>query len=425
MIEVLVSAVMLVAVSGGALAALQASERSAAQERLRARGHGIAQEDQARLRSMRVSELANLQETRTVEVDGVDYTVISAGEFVTDATGTASCTQGTAAADYIRISSTVSWPTVGSRPPVLLQSTVAPPNGSISPDHGALAVAVQDGQNQGLAGVSLTGGGAGSFSGTTGSNGCAIFGDLPEGNYTLTPSGSDLVDRDGDPPQPQATSVVGLSTNTVVLQYDHPGSVDVSFTTRVGGTLVPSSADSVVVFNTGMTDAKTFGAPGTPGSVVTASPLFPFASPDAVYAGACTANNPNPTGEEDPPGAAAIASVVVPSGATATATVQLPALNLTVWSGPNASSPGAPVPGARVRVSDTNCEASGGGPLRRTFTTDANGKLADPGMPWSIYDVCADDGTVAQTATSVTVKDLANGTPLDLYLGSGGAGTCP
>ena len=88
-------------------------------------------------------------------------------------------------------------------PPVLHQSTVAPPNGSISEDHGALAVSVQNGQGQGIGGVGLTGSGAGSFSGTTGANGCVIFGNLPEGNYTLTPVGSTgLVDRDGNPPGP-------------------------------------------------------------------------------------------------------------------------------------------------------------------------------------------------------------------------------
>ena len=66
-----------------------------------------------------------------------------------------------ASADYIRITSTVSWPSIGSRPPALVQSLVAPPNGSISETAGALAVSVQNGQNQGVAGVGLSGSGAG------------------------------------------------------------------------------------------------------------------------------------------------------------------------------------------------------------------------------------------------------------------------
>ena len=429
LIEVVVSAVVVVIVGGGALAAVQSANRSGAEERHRAKAYGIAQEDQARMRSMRISALSNLNETRTVTEDGTPYTVTSAGEFVTDSTGTANCNTGSASADYIRITSSVSWPSMGARPPALLQSTVAPPNGSISEDHGALAVAVKNGQDQGLEGVGLTGSGAGSFSGSTGANGCAIFGNLPEGNYTLTPSGSGLVDKDGNAPQPLPTSVVALSTNTVVLQYDHPGSVDVSFTTNVGGTLVPSSADTVVVFNTGMTEAKVFGTPDSPAAIVTASPLFPFASPDTVYAGACTDHNPNPATAPDAPAAAAAASVVVPSGSSTTATVQLPALHLTVWSGLDAARPGSPVNNAQVKLTDQSC-VSGGTPIVRSFRTNASGQLADPGLPTSVYDVCADDGTTMVTTNGVDllnfadVADFDDGTTLDIYLGGGVPGTC-
>jgi Tfp pilus assembly protein PilV len=430
LVEILVSAMIVVTVSGGALAALQANEHAGSEERHRARAYGVAQEDQARLRSLRISDLSNLAETRTVTADGTAYEVVSAGEFVTDSTGTASCTQGTASADYIRITSSVSWSSRGSRPPALLQSTVAPPNGSISTTHGALAVAVQNGQNQGVAGVGLSGTGAGSFSGTTGSNGCAIFGNLPAGNYTLTPTSSGLVDRDGNAPEPLATSVVALSTNTVVLQYDTPGSVDVTFTTRVGGTLVPSSADSVVAFNTGMTDSKAFGSIGTPAATLTATPLFPFASPDTVYAGNCTDNNPNPDDDPDAPGAAAMANVVVLPGGTVTATVELPALHLTAFSGTGSSSPGSPVNNAHVTVTDRNC-TDGGNPVKRTFATNSAGQLADPGLPWGSYDVCVDNGVKRVNANGVELRnfidlaDFVDGTSLDVYLGSGSAGTCP
>ena len=429
LVEILVSALVVVAVSGGALAALQASNHSGSEERHRARAYGIAQEDQARMRSLRISDLSNLQETRTVNVDGTPYEVSSAGEFVTDSTGTASCTQGTASADYIRITSTVSWPSIGSRPPALVQSLVAPPNGSISDTAGALAVSVQSGQNQGVAGVGLSGSGAGSFSGTTGANGCAIFGNLPAGNYTLTPQPTGLVDRDGDPPEPLPTSVVALSTNTVVLQYDTPGSIEVDFRTRVGGTLVASKADSVVAFNTGMTEAEAFGTIGSPVATLEATPLFPFASPDTVYAGSCTDNNPNPDADPDAPAAAAAASVLVPAGGTATAAVELPALHLGVRSGTGPGAPGTPVNNANVTVTDQICTA-GGQPVERTFNTNAAGQLPDPGLPAGVYDVCVDDGarrvsTTADLLNFIDLADFEDGTVRDVYLGGGSAGTCP
>ncbi len=66
LIEILVSALIMVTISGGALAALQANNRAGSEERHRARADGVAQEDQARMRSMRISDLANLNQTRTV-----------------------------------------------------------------------------------------------------------------------------------------------------------------------------------------------------------------------------------------------------------------------------------------------------------------------------------------------------------------------
>ena len=100
----------------------------------------------------------------------------------------------------------------------------------------------------------------------------------------------------------------------MVLQYANPGSIPVTFTTRVGGSLVASKADSIMVFNTGMSTPKTFGTPGTQATTITANDLFPFSSPDAVYAGTCEGDNPNPNDDEPPPVPQAVASVAVPVG---------------------------------------------------------------------------------------------------------------
>ena len=315
MIEVIVSAMVMVAIGGGALAALQASDRSVADERHHARAFGVAQQDQARMRSLKISELSNLNQTRTVHEDGSPYTVTSAGEYVTDSTGTANCAHRhrlgrlhpdlleRQLAEHRRASSRSS-----------CRASSRPPNGSISADHGALAVAVQNGQNAGLEGVGLSGTGAGSFSGVTGSNGCAIFGNLPEGNYTLTAVGRGArrprrrrtaADRDQRRrPEHEHGRAPVRPPGLARRQLHDPGR-------REPGA---SAADQVMVFNTGMTGAKTFGTLGTQAATVTASPLFPFASPDTVYAGSCTGNNPNPADDPNSPGVPATASVVDPLG---------------------------------------------------------------------------------------------------------------
>lgn len=427
LIEVLISAVIALLIAGAVFGLIESSARSAAEERHGSVAYAIAQEDQARLRAMQVSGLNNLNQTNTVSLNGTTFTVESQGVFVNDATGTSSCGQETSSADYVKITSTVTWPSIGSRAPATIRSIVAPPNGSLDPTHGTLTIAVQNGNGEGVPGVGMSGTGIGSFSGVTDSGGCAQFADQPAGNYTLTPSGpAGLVEKDGNSPAPSTVSVVAGATSTVALQYDQAGSATIDFQTRVAGKLVPSSADSVVAFNTGMTTAKAIGTPAGPrvGSLV-ATPLFPFSSPDTLYAGACTGNNPNPEGEASPPGAAAIANVLVPAGGNVAGTIQLPALNLAVYAGTSAI-PGPAVAAAHVTIADDNC-AVGGKPVKRTYTTDVNGGLGDPGLPWSTYDVCVDDGVRRQTAEKVTVKDLLNGTALSIYMTGAGSslGTCP
>ena len=188
-----------------------------------------------------------------------------------------------------------------------------------------------------------------------------IFADLPAGNYTLTPSGvaSGLVEHNGNPPAIKTVSVIAGSTSTVPLLYDRPGAIldQITDSPREAASNSLASRYSVVVFNTGMTTAKAFGThSGARKSEVRRQPLFPFTSPDTVYAGSCEGDNPNPKNETSPPGAAAMASVIVPAGGTAaTATIQLPVLNLNVWSGTSAKSPGSRVKSAHVIVSDTHC----------------------------------------------------------------------
>ena len=97
LIEILVAAILLVIVAVGVFGAFDAATRSTAEERHRARAHALAQADLSRMRTMRVSDLSNLNQTRNVSQDGQTYTIHSRAEYQTDATGTQSCEAGTAA----------------------------------------------------------------------------------------------------------------------------------------------------------------------------------------------------------------------------------------------------------------------------------------------------------------------------------------
>jgi Tfp pilus assembly protein PilV len=440
LIEVLISALLLAIVAAGVFTAFDASTRASARERNRARANSLAEQDLERTRSLRIGDLATLNQTRTVTLDGTPFTVVSRSQFLTETATTSTCASGTGSRDYLQLTSTVTWAAMGTTPPVTAATVVSPPSGSLVPNSGSLLVSIADSQGNGIPGVALSGTGAGTFNGSTGSTGCVLWRNLPAGTYSMTAGGaaSGMVDVNGVAPTPQTVSVVDQGTNNVNLQYDRPGSINnITFQTRAYGTnsLVSSTTDSVVVFNSGMTVAKQFGTPGIQAPSYSASNLFPFTSPYSVYAGLCDQNNPG-TG-------AALANVTVPPGGgqTPAAPLQLPALHLTVHDG-TSSAPGNAVSGATVRAEDMSCQNIPTTAFRRTLTTNASGQLANPGLPYSLYQVCAQATFGAATRhnyvrtsasgnpiENIPVQNPSAGTVRDIYLGSSAtgilAGGCP
>ena len=431
--EVLVSAIVMVLIAIGTLTTLSATGRAGSEERNRTQATGIAQEDQTRLRTIGVAQLGTLNETRTVVESGRSYTVNSKGQFQTDPGSTESCTEDTNYADFIKVSSTVTWSSIGTRPPVVLESIVAPPNGSLAEDRGSLAISVINALGVGIPNITVTGTGASTFSGVTGPNGCVVFSSIPVGTYSVNAAATGKVDKDGNAPQPRTTSVVGQSTNTVVFQYDQPGSVRVAqYQTRLtaGGALTATGItnDNLVVYNSAMAAPKVFGTTGTFATSHTVTPIFPFTSPVSVYPGTCDGNMPPAlTPELTPPRIAT--ATVTPGATTNIPAIQMPAVHLTVWSGTSSSSPGTTVGSARIRISDKGC-LTNGVPLRRTFNAVASGTSRgrlNRALPWGVYDICAESATTPKRAITITnqnVKDYTNGLTLNLYTGSGVTGTC-
>ncbi len=427
LIEVLVSALILAIVAAGVMALLQATTHSAAAERQHAEAYALAQEDQARMRSMRLSALNNLNEPESVTVGGDQFTVVSQGVFVNNGNGQPStCKSGETSADYVRLTSTVSWS--GSREPVVLQSIVSPSNGSLDPSHGTLIVTTQSQSGEPVSGVGLSGSGAGTFTGTTDSTGCAYFTDLPSGSYTVTPSGTGLVDKNGNAPKAESTSVVAGGSATLPLVYDHEAKIPVSFKYRIGntGTYAAATGDSVFVYNSIMVPAgKAYWTSGKERQhEFLVAPVFPYSSPVTLYAGFCEKNNPG-TG----PGQA---NITLNAGTTYSPTVELrePEFELTVKNG------GAAINGARVTITDKECKDSESHSVKRVYSTEASGHQSNPstgaselGLPYGNYEVCGSStisGYARHITKSITVHNLESATTLTLDLSSGySSGACP
>jgi type II secretory pathway pseudopilin PulG len=430
LIEVLISGLIAVVVAAAVMALFASTERSAADQRHRSQAFAVAQEDQTRLRAMRVPSLYQYGQTNPVTVDGVTYSVTSTAKYINDVTGDdLTCATGSSSISYVKIGSKVTWPGMRPGEAVTIQSLIAPPSGTLNPTAGTLVFLATNAHNVPTSGVGVSGSGAGNFNGSTSAAGCAIFLEQASGEYTLNLTGlaTGLVDQDGVAPGPKMIKVSPEVTNTVNLLYDTPGSVPVKFETRnYSSNLSATSASSFIAFNTGMSTAKLFGsAEGTPFTTKTAESLFPFTSADVFYAGACTTN--------DPQSGTARPSVLVPAGATAaTQTIVLPSLWLTV------KADGSAVNGAPVKIADRNCETAGHA-VRRSYTTSSSGRLTNPALPWSTYNVCASGtveisrsqhgnvtyGTVHETAEGIEVHSV-NGTSLEIALTkSDPTGACP
>ncbi len=432
LIEVLVSALILAIVAAAVLAVLSSTTHSAASERVRAQASALAQEDQARLRTFRLSTLQRFdQERKDIELDGTKFTVRSEGRFVGSASNEIVCNGESSATDYVRIISTVSSAAMPGS--IVLQSMISPSNGSLDQNHGTLSFSVKNAKNQPLSGVSISGTGAGGFSGRTDSTGCANFADLPAGNYQVTSSANGMVNMAGETSTTKQYGAPSAATQTVGLYYDVPATIEPKFVYRIGSSpnFAEGRTDSIEVFNgEAGTLATTYGTPGGTRTLpLKVTNVFPFKSQTTVYAGSCETNNPDPERkiEENRP---AMASVELSPGGLATPTIQLPALNLTV------QKEGVAVSGAKVITTDTKCPSTTSG-VKREYSTDAQGHLTttgsqpkpDAGMPWGEYKICASTAigteTRRQEATAI-VKNLSEGTSLTLNIksNSGSKGAC-
>lgn len=415
LIEVLVSALVLAIVAAGVASLIQATTRSAANERRHSTAQALAQEDQARLRSMRLSMLNRLNEERKLTIDGSNYTVVSQGVFINNSTRQPSaCTAGTTAADFVRITTSVTWPE--GRAPIVLRSIVSPSNGSLDPKRGTLIVTAKTPSGEPIAGLPLSGKGPGTFSGSTDSTGCANFSDLPAGSYELTPSSTTLVGKDGQYPHAEPAGVTEGATQTKALEYANFASIPVEFETRLTST-GPYKAVKLdsAYFNNTSGSAAYWTSGKTRQLSLLAKPIFPFPSPISIWAGSCSGNNPtDSTGKVN-------RTFLAGEVATTPVKLKVPAFEATVTNGTSA------VKGAEVTLEDDKCDNEEGDPLRRTYTTESGGHQAatetatepEYGIPFSTYDICAaafyggiwhrkrEDNVAIQSYTTAVKKTFA------------------
>jgi Tfp pilus assembly protein PilV len=411
LIEVLVSALLVVLVSSGVYLGLDAASATSGINKHRSVATYVAQQDQDRMRAMAVTELSNYRATSSQTVGGVTYTIASAASWITDGTGAASCTSAGAQANYLRISSTVTWPGMTIKP-VSIESIVAPPSGSFGTNQGSLAVQVRDRNGAGVPGASVSLSGPQSYADTTNDRGCVLWGYLPVGTYTVALSKSGFVDPQGVAQPSKQVGVVGEATTTLAFDYDAGGQAQAVYQTltAAGGTPIAANGTSFTLVTSHQPVPLGPYGDGQPHATFPSSPVFPYSDPYSAYAGSCAGADPNAYGQPQQ-------FVTVVPGGLANVTLREPPVDVRVLLG---STPEA---GATVKLTATGTGCS----AVATRTTGSDGYLTDRALPYGPYTVCVQDAAGRKKTGSVS-NTTASGVPVGsatFDMTGAPAGTCP
>jgi Tfp pilus assembly protein PilV len=410
LIEVMIGAVVLALATIALLNGIDGAQNASARSKARSTAAALAEQDQERMRAMPVASLAGYSNTRTVNVKGVDYTVVSAATWATDTGGSISCSNNAKTAANLRISSQVS--SNGTKGVIDEVSLVTPPPGTFAAGEGRAIVKVADRNGAPVAGASVSMTGASSASGTTNSLGCAVFPFLPVGNYTASVGGLSLVDWQGNSPATKAMTVTQGTSTTASLEMDSKAEIRAIFDTSVNGTVSAAKSQWLTVTNAKLTvGGKTFTAsPATaPNTTVIAPDLFPFLDGYGVFAGQCSTNNPALA----PTNNTSLLQTFSPTpGQILTMTtsndIRVPSINVRIITSGGTLVTASPFATVKVTTNDSGCA--------NTFpnqTSNTSGAMPEPGFPYGTYKVCAQ-----RTVAGTTMHGHADVRSLGVYASS-------
>jgi type II secretory pathway pseudopilin PulG len=407
LIEVLVSALMVVLIGSATATALISGSHSSGSQRLRSQADELAQQDQERLKGISDQQLNGLNQVaaRLAQLDGTSFTITSTATYLSS-TGGSSCSSTTGDTAYYKILSDVSW-TSNRLSDVKEESVIARPVG------GNLLIQVTDETNAGLQGATVSTTGPSVQSAVTDSLGCATFSGLVAGNYTVTVTDPGYIDQTGSN-SPSTTMTVPTSLLATPIALGRAATIAANFTTQaIAGTptcppttglCTGQQADALSWYGSSATNKMpgpaSYGlaAPGSQIPVSTTLQLFPFpksllgvtpvdyTANYQVWAGKCAGMQPptTPTPYD--------AFSILPASSQIVA-VQEPALAVFLTYNAVRVAP-TDVKISFSSTTATPCSDSWSAPIASDAATDLNGSLAFPGQPYASstapLKICAD-----------------------------------
>jgi Tfp pilus assembly protein PilV len=293
LVEVMVSAVLLIVLSLATLSVIDRAQSTSSNSRSRVVAAQLAQSEQDVIRQMPISALAGGYHppVATKPVGGINYTVTSEADWVTDSGGAVTCST-TGRVAYLQSTSTVTWPGMGTTKPVVADAIVDPGVAALGPNKGALTVLLSKADGTGTQGITVT---AGGVSSVTDENGCAVLANLDAGTQTLSYSAAGYVDKDGNPAPSKPVTIGAGTIAQATGSYDLAGTINTTIVDD--STPVKTASWKKVGLDHAQRSTPTLlpvdTDTGTNSSSSTA--VFPFSSSYKAYVGNCTGNDPSNT----------------------------------------------------------------------------------------------------------------------------------
>ncbi len=327
-------------------------------------------------------------------VDGIPFTVVRSTQWASvSSTGGSTCDDGTEQElAYLKVKVAVSWPGLGSRPPVTMDTIMTPPKGTYSNLTGHIGLKVIDrfGAPQGGIRVVVTAANGATHPTTTSSDGCALVAFLTPGAYTVRVDKPGYVNEQGDPTGTLSAPVQAGQLWKGTISYDRAASLRVTASTAPGYTVPNLGSIAVTVGNPGITPAGSRAIAGS-GSSRTVTNLWPYPSGYQVWWGGCNDNDPQFSGQvRDLP-------VTTDPGTLATTDIVLAPVDLE----DRRNKVYVATQHVTAQTADNGCP---GGASITLGTTDSDGKLRTS-LPYGTWTIKRQDGG-GTVGTVNVVKDL-------------------
>lgn len=352
--------------------------------------------------SLRQGSFASLtigQTSKPTTVNSVVYTLKTDIEWVANTATSSACDSAAGSPKVLRVSVAVTWSNMRGTAPVRSDTEITPPMGSYDPNNGHVAVRVRDraADPLGAVPVRIIGPAVDRTQTTLDGSGCAFFGFLPPGTYSVTLGTPGWVDRQSSAVPTQSVGVTAESISSVAFDYDKAATISATLAGVHGG--IPANAATITVGNTALIPSGAKSITGV-GTVRTLGSLFPFASGFEMWTGSCADADPagtNTSGTRFWSSAARDPGISVDPGATTNATVNMATVRLDFTR----ETLGAPITVQAVHAPDGRC--AGGETLTlNVFSGIAGTQLvALPYGTWTIKAL----GAVPIGAWDVVVLD--------------------